>query len=190
MGSDPQGLTPSEPDLDDGDGRDAAVAEALHVDLQAVGVEADGDVELEAGGDGLRRGGDVAGLESDEAGGVVDGVGGGRRLHDAGDGDEDGAGNRLADGAGPGVEGGAVDLLQLEGGGDAVAGADRLVEGGGRALGRAGLEVHGVAPAEADETAAALLEEGDHGVQLVERLDAVAGVPAAAGVGPAGVALL
>ena len=28
------------------------MAEALQVDLQAVGVEADGDVELEAGGDG------------------------------------------------------------------------------------------------------------------------------------------
>ena len=52
------------------------MAEALDVDLELVGVEADGHVELEAGGDGVAGGGDVAGEEGDEAGGVVDGVGG------------------------------------------------------------------------------------------------------------------
>ena len=62
--------------------------------------------------------------------------------------------------------------------------------GGRRAAGRAGLAVAPVAPAEAVQAAAALLEEGDDGVQVVERLDAVAGVVAAARVGPAGVALL
>jgi hypothetical protein len=69
------------------------VAEALDVDLEAVGVEADGHVELEAGGDGGGGRGDVAGLEGDEAAGVVDRVGGGRRLHDASNGNEDGAGD-------------------------------------------------------------------------------------------------
>ena len=39
------------------------MAEALEVDLQAVGVEADGDVELEAGGDGLADAGDVPGVK-------------------------------------------------------------------------------------------------------------------------------
>src|SRR6185503_1988500 len=120
-----------------------------------------------------------------DAGGVVDRVVGGRRLRDAGDTDEHGAGDGLPDGADPGVEGGAVGLRELEDGGGAVAGADQLVEGRGRGLGRTGLEVHGIAPAEADEPAAALLEEGDDGVQVVERLDAVAGVPAAARIGPA-----
>ena len=52
------------------------------------------------------------------------------------------------------------------------------------------LQSHGVAPAEAVQAAAALLEEGDDGVQVVERLHAVAGVVAAARVRPAGVALL
>ena len=93
------------------------MAEALEVDLQAVGVEADGDVELEAGGDGLAGGGDVAGLEGDDAGGVVDGVVGARRLRGPGDGDQDGAGDGLPDVAGPGIEGGAVGLRELEGGG-------------------------------------------------------------------------
>jgi hypothetical protein len=40
------------------------------------------------------------------------------------------------------------------------------------------------------QAAAALLEEGDDGVQVVERLDAPAGIPGAARIGPAGVALL
>jgi hypothetical protein len=42
----------SHPYLDDGNAGDGAVAETLEVDLEFVGVEADGDVELEAGGDG------------------------------------------------------------------------------------------------------------------------------------------
>src|SRR5262245_36762516 len=90
MVSDPQGLTPSEADLHDRDGGDGAVAETLNADLQAVAVEADGDIELEAGGDGRGGGGDVAGQEGDDAGGVVHGIGGSRCLGDAGDGDQDG----------------------------------------------------------------------------------------------------
>ena len=52
----------------------------------------------------------------------------------------------------PGIEGGAVGLGELEGGRDAGADADRLVERGGRALGRAGFPVRGIAPAEAEAT--------------------------------------
>ena len=39
------------------------MAEALDVDLEPVGVEADGDVEHEAGGDRVAGAGDVAGEE-------------------------------------------------------------------------------------------------------------------------------
>jgi hypothetical protein len=44
------------------------VAEAVEADLDAVGVEADGGVELEAGGDGRAWAGDGAGREGDDAG--------------------------------------------------------------------------------------------------------------------------
>src|SRR5262249_40177720 len=90
----------------------------------------------------------------------------------------------------PGAEIGAVGLAELEEGGEAVAEADVLVESAGFALGRAGLPIERVAPAEAVQTAAALLEEGDDGVKVVERLDAVAGIVGPPRVGPARVALL
>src|SRR5262249_22602170 len=77
-----------------------------------------------------------------------------------------------------------------EHGRSAVTGTDRLVERRGPTLGRARLVVGGVAPAEAVEAAAPLLEEGDDGVQVVERFHAPAGVVAAARIRPAGVALL
>ena len=70
----------SHPDLDDRDAWDGAVAEALDVDLELVGVEADGHVELEAGGDDGAGGGDVASSEGDDAGRVIDRVGGDWRL--------------------------------------------------------------------------------------------------------------
>ena len=60
----------------------------------------------------------------------------------------------------------------------------------GARLGAHDLPVGVVAPAKAVEPPAPLLEEGDHRVQIVERLDAVAGVVAAARVRPAAVALL
>ena len=50
--------------------------------------------------------------------------------------------------------------------------------------------VEPVAPAEAGQTPAPLLEEGDHLRQCVERLDAVAGVVAAPRMRPARVTLL
>ncbi len=47
-----------------------------------------------------------------------------------------------------------------------------------------------VAEAEAMEAAAPLLEEGDDGLERGEAAHAVAGIPAAARMGPAGIALL
>src|SRR5262245_61254042 len=82
-----------QPNLDDVDGGDGAVAEGLEVDLQAVGVKADGDVELKTGGDRLADAGNMAGLEGDDAGRVVDGVVGAGRLRSAGDGEQDSAGD-------------------------------------------------------------------------------------------------
>src|SRR5581483_1214739 len=84
----------------------------------------------------------------------------------------------------------AIGLGELKRGGRAVARADRLVKGRGRRRRRAGLVVGPVLPAEAVQPPAPLLEEGDHGVKVVGALDAVAGVVAALGIGPAAVALL
>ena len=89
-------------DFDDGDVGDGAVAEALHVDVEAIGIEAGGDIEGEARGDGGADGWHVSGREGDQAGGVIDyDVGCG--LCDAGDGDEDCASDRFCDGALRGV---------------------------------------------------------------------------------------
>ena len=83
----------------------------------------------------------------------------------------------------------AIGFDELEGRARAVADAERLVERRWRALGRAGFVIERIAPAKAVQATAAFLEEGDDGVQIVERFDAVAGVVAAAAVGPARVAL-
>ena len=72
----------------------------------------------------------------------------------------------------------------------AVAGADALVERRRRLRRRAGAPVGAVAEAEAVEPAAPLLEEGDHGVQRIERAHAKPGVVAPARMRPAAVAVL
>src|SRR4029079_2063551 len=134
----------------------------------AVGVETDGHVELEAGGDDGAGCRDVRRGEGDDAGGVVDTVVGAGRLRHFGDGDQDRAGDRLGDVAGPGIEVGAVGLGELEQRGQAVTEAYVLVERGRCGLGRTGFPVGGIAPAEAVQAAAPFLEEGDHRVQVVE----------------------
>ena len=117
------------------------MAEALQVDLEAVGVEAHRHVELEAGRDDGAGCRDVGGGEGDDTGCVVDRVVGDGRLHHFGDGDEDGTGDGLGDVASPGVEVGAVGLGELEQRGEAVAEADVLVERGGRGFRRTGFPV-------------------------------------------------
>ncbi len=144
------------------------MAEAVQAHLELVAVEADGHVELEAGADdgAVRR--DVAGLEGEDAGGRVGEYGGADGLQCAVDGDEDGAGDRLGDAAQPGRVKGAVLLDEREGREGAVADAERLVEGSRRSRRRARAEVRVVLPAEAEEAAATLLEEGDDGVKVIE----------------------
>src|SRR6201999_1905694 len=67
---------------------------------------------------------------------------------------------------------------------------DGLVQRRDRGAGRTGLEIGPVLEAEAGEAAVARLEEGDGGVEVVKRLHAIAGIVAAARIGPYRVALL
>jgi hypothetical protein len=122
----------------------------------------------------------MAGLEADTARGGIERVVRGGRLQRARDGDPHGAQDGFGDGKGPGCEGGAVGFGQLERGRGAVTGADDLIERGWRLLWRTGLPVHVIAPAETVQAATPFLEEGDDGVQIVERLDAEARVVGAA----------
>src|SRR5690606_37608763 len=109
-----------------------------------------------------------------------------------------GARHRHADGAGDGLGDrprvrrvrAAIVLHELERDARAVALPEQLVFGRDARAGRGGGMVEPVAPAEAVEPAAPLLEEADNLRQCVERLDAIARVPAAARVRPAGVPLL
>src|SRR5690606_19699464 len=83
-----------------------------------------------------------------------------------------------------------VDLCQPVAVARAVAGADRLVEGGRLVLRRAGFPVEGIAEAEGMKRAAPRLEEGHHLVEIGERTHAGARVVASPRVRHARVALL
>ena len=98
--------------------------------------------------------------------------------------------HRLGDGPHIIADAGAIALHQLERGPCPVARADHLVEGRDLRARRAGLEVEMVLPAEPVQPPAPLLEEGDHRMDVVERLDAVARVVAPPRLRPAAVALL
>src|SRR5204862_1163729 len=84
----------------------------------------------------------------------------------------------------------AVGLHQLERRDGAGAGADRLVERTERRVGRSRGMVEPVAPAEAMQPSAPLLEKSADGGARGQSLYAVARVIAAARMCPAGVALL